>query len=145
MPTTSHGIGRWNTPTRRSRNSILEALALFEALELPRGFHCLSVFLYVCENEGLTITELAWLTGSTVSVVARTVRIMAGEVVERGPATSHILLTLDPASDRRLKLVRLTREGRDLRDRLEALIAAARPILPRRARSGAQSSGERAP
>src|SRR3569623_3502701 len=64
---------------RRERNTILAALELLRATGAPRVFHTLLLFLYVCENEGLTVSELAFVAGMHVTTTARLVKALAGE------------------------------------------------------------------
>jgi DNA-binding MarR family transcriptional regulator len=120
---------------RRERNTILAALELFRATGAPRVFHTLLLFLYVCENEGLTVSELAFVASMHVTTTARLVKVLAGEAAtvvdsEEGDAGLQApLFAVRPSpDDHRLRFVQLTPEGRALRDRMSGLIAAARPI-----------------
>src|SRR3569832_223679 len=120
---------------RRERNTLLAALELFRATGAPRVFHTLLLFLYVCENEGLTVSELAFVAGMHVTTTARLVKALAGEGSaaadsEEGDAGLQApLFAVRPSpDDHRLRFVQLTPEGRALRDRMSGLIVAARPI-----------------
>jgi DNA-binding MarR family transcriptional regulator len=115
----------------RRRNTILAALELFRAEDLPRSMSSCLLFLYVCENEGLTVSELAQVTHTSVAMTARVVKMLAGEAPETPVAPDRCIFELkDSPFDRRLKLVHLSARGRLLCDRLETLIAQATPIRP---------------
>jgi DNA-binding MarR family transcriptional regulator len=116
-------------PCPRRRNTILEGLELFRAVRAPRSFSSLILFLYTCENEGLTFTELADLAGIPLASASRLIRSLTGrgDGVERGVDTP--LFRIETSThDRRLKQIRLTEEGLRMRQAFETLIAAARPI-----------------
>jgi DNA-binding MarR family transcriptional regulator len=114
----------------RHKNSLLQAIETFDELRAPRPFHTMMLFLYVCENEGLTVTELAFVTRSTVSSTARLVRALAGQNTQDAPYLRAPLFDLEGSpKDRRLKFIHLSPQGQSLRSRLEAVIAAAKPIL----------------
>lgn len=114
---------------RRRRNTILAALELFRGLGIPRGFNAMLTFLYVCENEGLTVTELAQVTRMSVASAARLTRIVAGsDPLEPAPAEA-VLLELRPSTkDKRVSNVHLTERGREVRNQLERIIRDAAPI-----------------
>lgn len=115
----------------RQRNTILEGLELFRAASAPRSFASFVVFLYTCENEGLTFSEAAELSGMSVASASRIIRSMTGSAVEPEYGIDPPLLAVaGSTTDRRVKALRLTQEGCALRDALERLIAAARPIRP---------------
>jgi DNA-binding MarR family transcriptional regulator len=111
----------------RRRNTILEGLELFRSANAPRSFTSFILFLYACENEGLSFSELAELAGMPVASASRLIRSLTGLEPDRGiePALFQVE---EPASDRRLKMIWLTEDGRAMRDALEGLIAAAHPI-----------------
>ena len=115
----------------RRRNTILESLELFRAASAPRSFSSFVLFLYACENEGLTFSELAELAGMSVASASRIIRSMVGSLAAPECGIDPPLLAVDGSpTDRRLKALYLTEEGRALRDALELMIAAARPIRP---------------
>ncbi len=119
-----------NTPSRR-RNTLLAALERLRQLDLPRGFHAIILFLYVCENEGVNISELAFIARMRIATVARIVKVLAGLVPEEPvPVTSILFECRECTEDRRVRFVHLSARGQVLRDELETLIAEANPILP---------------
>ncbi len=116
---------------RRERNTLLGAVEKFRGLGLPESLNTMVLFLYVCENEGLNMSELAFVSRLHVATAARLARTIAGEDSdETGPAAEAQRLFEFRAAphDKRLKFVFLTEAGRALRDELEGLISAAVPI-----------------
>lgn len=116
---------------RRRRNS---CLAVIEVLRRSFGdvrLNDVIAFLYVCENEGLNLSELIQLTGLSPSSASRAARrlLPAGADFSLSPALG--LLTLDvQTTDRRARVLSLTDTGRALRDEMNALITTAVPIVP---------------
>ena len=107
---------------RRQRSTVLAALEIFRKLNTPHSLNAATVFLYVCENEGVNTTELAHLSRLSVASVCKIAKAFstpeAGGLIEFGGTFA----------DRRLKMVYLTAAGRALRAQLDTLIEAARPI-----------------
>jgi hypothetical protein len=132
-------------PIRR-RDTILAALEAFREENLPRSLSALMLFLYICENEGLTVSELAFVSRTPVAMAARIVKMLAGE-------TPDALLTPDcaifeyrtSAKDKRLKFVYLAQRGRLICDRLERLIEDAAPIRTRKAEAATARLLDRGP
>ncbi len=113
----------------RERNTLLAALELFRDLDIPRGLTTLTMFLYVCENEGLNVSELAHICCLDVASTARIVKVLAGGVPEEDVRKSAMLFDLGTSPmDKRIRTVFLSENGRALRDQLEQLIAKAAPI-----------------
>ncbi|HYE50803.1 MAG TPA: hypothetical protein VEB20_14505 [Azospirillaceae bacterium] len=110
----------------RRRSSPLEILETFRRIDPEVALKDVCAFLYVCENEGISVGELAYLLGTSRSTTTRTVAYLA-EGVAGGPP----LVDLRPwPQDWRVKIVRLTAEGRALRDRINGVVAEARPVAP---------------
>src|SRR3954447_14932177 len=112
----------------RARDSLLEALIAFKALDPRIGVNELVAFLYVCENEGLSVQELAYVAGLTQSTASRSLRSLGrpGSDWAQASAIGLVDAFLNP-SDGRSHVVHLTDEGRELRDRLDQLIRRAAP------------------
>ena len=55
----------------RSRNAVLQALALFKAMDPRVSVNEVICFLYAAENEGLTVQDTADLAGMTQSTASR--------------------------------------------------------------------------
>jgi DNA-binding MarR family transcriptional regulator len=123
---------------RRERDTLLAALELFRRVEVPRSLTTLILFLYVCENEGLNVSELALAGGMDVAGAARLVKTLAGQVPQEPVPPEAILFDLrSTPKDKRLRFVHLSSRGRELRDELDRLIARAVPIRPDRSRAAA--------
>ena len=116
------------SPPRR-RNSCLQALEEVRALSTAATLKDVVAFLYVCENEGINLRELAQVCGFTHSTASRTARSLApsGSAGALPPALGWIELRTDPRDDRG-RTLHLTSDGRRLRDRIDQLIAEARPV-----------------
>ncbi|MGZ3318995.1 MAG: hypothetical protein ACXU95_17080 [Isosphaeraceae bacterium] len=115
---------------RRERNSLLASVESFRGLGLPENLNTMILFLYVCENEGLNMSELAYVARLHVATAARLARTIAGEdTAGPGGTGAQPLFEFRAARhDKRLKFVFLTEHGRTLRDHLEEQIATAAPI-----------------
>lgn len=115
-------------PRRRQRNTILAALELFrETVRDEAPLRSMTLFLYVAENEGLSVTELAHVSRMNIATTARLVRVLAGEAAATTPGM--VLFDCRPTPGHgRLKTIWLSAAGRMLRDRCEGLIEAAAPI-----------------
>lgn len=114
---------------RRRRSAVL---ATIEQIRLASGDISLTgaiAFLYVCENEGINIRELAQLARLTHSSASRAARRLSLPDAPHALPPAAGLLTLEPqGSDRRSRILRLTDKGRALRDDLDCVIAQAVPI-----------------
>src|ERR1700722_12659631 len=93
----------------RKRDSLLAALELFQSLELPRSYSSIIMFLYVCENEGLMVSELADVADVRVAVAARLVKILSGDVPDIPVRPdARLLEARESQVDRRLRFIFLT-------------------------------------
>ncbi len=102
----------------RRRDTILAAIEAFREESLPRSLTGLMLFLYICENEGLTVSELAHVARVHVAMSARIVKTMAGEAHETPLAPERVIFELRSSpEDKRLKLIYLTERGRQIRAR----------------------------
>jgi DNA-binding MarR family transcriptional regulator len=79
-------------------------------------------FLYVCENEGLSLQELSIVSRISSQTLSRGMKAL-----EQGPGGGLIDLRDDP-EDRRLMLLYPSEPGRRLRDVIDAEIVARRPV-----------------
>jgi DNA-binding MarR family transcriptional regulator len=120
----------------RSRNAVLQALALFKALDARVSVNEVIAFLYAAENEGLTVQDMADIAGMTQSTASRSLRALgrSDSPWSQAPALGLLEAYLNP-SDGRSHVIHLTAAGRDLRERLDAIIGAAAPIAPEAARA----------
>jgi DNA-binding MarR family transcriptional regulator len=116
---------------KRERSSLLAAMEKFREYEFPLNTRAVLAFLYVCENEGLNTSELAYVSRMYVATAARLARILAGEDSDDANATTQAVFEFKSSpDDKRFKFIYLTERGRKLRDELEEIIAEANPIRP---------------
>ena len=113
----------------RPRDSLLEAILALKAQDARISVNEIVAFLYVCENEGLSVQELAFVAGLTQSTASRSLRSLGrqGSDWAHPPAIGLVEAFLNP-TDGRSHVVHLTDKGRALRDRLDELIRRAVPI-----------------
>ena len=110
----------------RRRDSLLDALLAFRMLSARITVNEILAFLYTCENEGLSVQELAYVAGLTQSTASRSLRSLgrAGSDWAQPPALGLVDAFLNP-SDGRSHVVHLSDQGRMLRDRLDEMIRRA--------------------
>ena len=110
----------------RRRDALLEGLELFRDLHPGVTLGNMIAFLYVCENEGLTILDLSQVSGFYLATASRTIRAFSEPGAEGAmpPALGLVTLTQTDFG----KAIRLTAAGRRFRDQLEQVIAGAAPI-----------------
>lgn len=114
---------------RRRRNACLGALEEMRGICGDVQLSDALAFLYICENEGINISELAQLAGLGPSSASRAARrlIRAGAPCALAPSLGLIEMSVQ-RTDRRGRILTLTPGGQRLRTAMEALIAAATPI-----------------
>ncbi|HEX3366967.1 MarR family winged helix-turn-helix transcriptional regulator [Phenylobacterium sp.] len=97
-----------------------------KALDARISVNEIVAFLYVCENEGLSVQELAYVAGLTQSTASRSLRSLgrAGSDWAQPPALGLVDAFLNPA-DGRSHVVHLSDQGRSLRDKLDEMIRRA--------------------
>ena len=102
-----------------------------KALEPRISVNEIMAFLYTCENEGLSVQELAFVARLTQSTASRSLRSLGlpGSAWAQPPALGLVDAFLNPA-DARSHVIHLTDKGRELRDRLDAMIRRAVTIAP---------------
>ncbi len=108
----------------RRRDTVLAAVETFRALDMGINVSNILVFLYVAENEGISVTELATISGLNKPTASRSVRALTqrGSRCALAPYLGLVeLCAQGPA--RNSKTIRLTRQGRDLCARIDRLIA----------------------
>ena len=115
----------------RPRDSLLEAILALKAQDARISVNEIVAFLYVCENEGLSVQELAYVAGLTQSTASRSLRSLGrpGSEWSQPPALGLVDAFLNP-HDGRSHVIHLTEQGRQLRDRLDNFIRRATPIAP---------------
>lgn len=89
-------------------------------------FNAMLVFMYICENEGINVSELAQVCRMTEATASRSARALAapGAPGALPPSLGLVELRQDPF-DGRGRLLFLTAAGRKLRDAVDESIRAA--------------------
>lgn len=113
----------------RRRNTILAGLELFRSRTPDLWINNIVTFLYVCENEGLNIKELAQVSRLSEATASRSIRSFAaaGSPTALKPALGLVELVENP-DDGRGRLIFLTDAGRALAAELDGLIRQVRTI-----------------
>lgn len=115
-------------PPRR-RDTVLAAIEIFRKLEIGVTTSNIVTFLYLCENEGIGMTELGALAGLHPTTAARSIRTLGVKGARWAlPPFLGLVEVLDSGPTRNSRTLRLTAEGATVRDRINQLIAAAIPI-----------------
>ena len=114
----------------RPRDTLLDAILALKARDPRISVNEIVAFLYVCENEGLSVQELAFVGGLTQSTASRSLRSLGrpDSPWSQAPALGLVEAYLNP-TDGRSHVVHLTEEGRALRDQLDDMIRRATPIV----------------
>ena|SRR5215469_689053 len=115
----------------RQRDTLLEAILMLKALDARISVNEIIAFLYVCENEGLSVQELAFVGGLTQSTASRSLRSLGrpDTAWSQAPALGLVDAYLNP-QDGRSHVIQLTEKGRLLRDRIDEMIGRAVLISP---------------
>ena len=112
-------------PVRR-RDSILAAMELFRDVDPGITITGVVTFLYVCENEGITMTELASVSGLRTATASRSIRAL-GVPGARGslPPALGLVDVRNFGPHLNSRTLFLTESGRALKDRLNGFIRSA--------------------
>lgn len=129
--------GRAGVRRLRRRNAVLAAIETARARHAGLTITNLLVLLYVAENEGLSISELALVCGFNKPTASRAARSL-GSRSDRGALPPYLgLVSLcSDGPTRNSRTLRLTAAGQALCDRIDAHIVAAVTIRDRPARTG---------
>lgn len=112
----------------RRRNSFLQLLEYFRSVDSEIVVNDILVFLYVCENEGLNVRELADLARLTEATASRRARALAGPDIAFAVAPSMGLVDIYQGEDARERLLYLSEKGREVAAVVGKLIAEASPL-----------------
>ena len=114
---------------KRRRDTILQALENFRDLHPGLTLTHLVVLLYVAENEGVTLSELASVCRMSLATASRAARALtAPEEQDSLPPHTPLLHVRPNPANSNGRVVRLSTQGRALIAELDALIAAPVPI-----------------
>ena len=115
---------------RRRRSAVLSALEQVRTLHPGVNLTQMLAWLYIAENEGLSVTELSLALGTTVATASRTVRVLYGEGHSEalGPSVGLVEPRRNPSIPH-ARLLYLTPKGEQLRHRIDELIMAGVPIF----------------
>lgn len=114
----------------RRRDSVLEALEILRQAEPAISLTHTLAFLYICENEGLNVSELAEVCRTTIATASRTARALTAPNSPDSlkPAAGWVESRTNP-TDSKGRVLYLTPTGRNLRDRIDIVIRASQPIV----------------
>jgi DNA-binding MarR family transcriptional regulator len=113
----------------RRRNSFLQLLEHFRELHPGLVVADLVAFLYICENEGLNITELAQLGRFTGATASRRARALAGpDTPSPRPPSLGLVEIYEGGDDARARQIFLTDKGRAAREAISEMITRAIPL-----------------
>jgi len=116
---------RHEAKNRHHRSTPLEVLELFRTWDPEVSLKAACAFLYVAENEGLSISELAYLLRTSASTATRVVAQLASP----SPEEPEPLLEVRPwPGDGRVRTVHLGARGRELLEQVNSSIREAQPI-----------------
>lgn len=114
---------------KRKRNSVLQVLEDFRKMNPDVILTDLLVFLYVCENEGINVSELAQVARLTEATASRRSRALAPKDMPGAIAPSLGLIEAFEGEDARQRVLFLTPAGRELRNRIADAIVEASPLV----------------
>lgn len=108
-------------PTR----AVLEALETFRDLDALVSLNSIVAFLTLCDREGVSMKELAFLTRMSEATASRAIRTLEAPTAPTALAPGLGLVEiLRSAADGRSRLVHLTARGREIKERLAADVRA---------------------
>ena len=107
----------------RSRNTVLQALHALKTLDARISVNEVIAFLYAAENEGLTVQEMADVSGLTQSTASRSLRALGPPESDwsQAPALGLVEPYLNPR-DGRSHVIQLSERGREVCERLDRII-----------------------
>lgn len=114
----------------RRRNAVLEAVVQVRRGAPQINLTAVMAFLYVAENPGINMVELAEVCGITVPTASRVARALATATSEGAlpPYYGLLEITNNPL-DPRGRVLRLSQDGQRLCEKVEAVIREAHPIF----------------
>lgn len=117
--------------TGNGENTLFAAVAAMRAACPRLTLRQAILFLYVCENEGLSLHELAFVSRVGDATTSRGVKMLSSDDPELIPAP---LLSVRPhPGDRRIVLIYLTEQGEALKNEIGGAIERRRTIASKTA------------
>lgn len=112
--------------TMRRRNTGLDIMERMRAQGDGMTFNAMLVFMYVAENEGINVTDLARVCRLTEATASRSARSLAAQGSQGAlpPSLGLLDLRADPLDGRGRQLY-LSATGRKLRDVIDQAIRSA--------------------
>lgn len=114
-------------PRTRRRNAVLEALELFRSEATGTRLSTVIAFLYLCENDGFCVSELAAASGMTLATASRAARSLIAP--DAPGALAPALGLAEIRREGKVHALHLTPAGEALRARLNQAIVQATPII----------------
>lgn len=113
----------------QDRSAVLDVLEAFRDRSAGILLNSVIGFLYVAENEGISVRELAHKCRLNEATMSRAIRALAppGETGALPPSLDLVTLAPSPR-DARARLITLTEQGRALRDEINAAIGQGKLI-----------------
>lgn len=117
-------------PTRRRRNAVLASLEAARRRHPQIGLKNLIAFLYVAENPGIQMVELAEITGLLLPTASRIVRALCDETTPGvlPPCMGLLRLEEPPNGEAGARRILLTGTGTALVDEIDRLIARGQSL-----------------
>lgn len=119
----AYDLARDSQPRFRRRSSLLEALEMFRRIDPNARLSTVLAFLYLCENEGLCVSELAAAAGMTLATASRAARSLAAAETPGALPPAMGLAEIRP--DGKVRALHLTPAGRALRANLDEIAVHA--------------------
>ena len=117
--------------TVRRRDTVLECLERCRRLARPMSLGHLLTFLYIAENEGLNVTELAEVCRTTTATASRTARALMQEgAMDALPPFFGLVEAHANPQDSKGRLLFLTPTGERLKEELDGIIRQAVTVSP---------------
>ncbi len=114
----------------RKRNAVLEAVVYLRRGAPSINLTSLMVLLYVAENPGINMVELAQVCEITVPTASRVARALGRSDAEGSLPPYHGLLEIsNNPNDPRGRHLSLSSDGRMICDHIERIIAERAPIF----------------
>lgn len=110
---------------------MLEAVRIFRLRRSSASLTDFISFLCVCENEGTTVKQLAYLGGTTTATMSRSIKYLAEATeCDLTPEYLRLLRLASHPYDGRRRTVFLTEGGQQLRRDIHALLATPAAVAP---------------